>query len=170
MAIRRHTTFRQRARRVFMLAADRTTQALYRLSGGRVGGKQLRYAILLLHTTGRKSGQVRTHALLYMRDGERYVVCASNYGAPHHPSWYLNLVAHPLAHIEAGPRRLEVVAEVATADERERLWRRWVALWPPAAGYQRDAGRELPIVMLRPLDSTATCAESTGAQAGAPAR
>ena len=145
-------TIRQRARRVFMLAADRTTQALYRLSGGRVGGKQLRYSILLLHATGRTSGRIRTHALLYMRDGGRYVICGSNYGAPRHPSWYLNLLAHPRARIEVGPTRLEVLAEVAAGDERERLWRRWIALWPPAAGYQRDAaGRELPIVILRPV-------------------
>ncbi|HEX6799709.1 MAG TPA: nitroreductase family deazaflavin-dependent oxidoreductase [Ktedonobacterales bacterium] len=148
-------TIRQRARRVFMLAADRTTQAVYRLSGGRVGGKQLRYSILLLHSTGRTTGQVRTHALLYLCDGERYVVCASNYGAPRHPNWYLNLLAHPRVRIEAGPRRLEVLAEVAAGDERERLWRRWIALWPPAAGYQRDAaGRELPIVILRPVAPT----------------
>lgn len=152
-----------------MLAADQMTQALYRLSGGRIGGKQLRYAILLLHATGRRTGQTHTHALLYLHDGERYVVCASNYGAPRHPSWYLNLLAHPRARIEAGPRQLEVLAEIATADERERLWRRWTALWPPAAGYQRDAGRELPIVILRPVRSTATSAESTSAQADAPA-
>lgn len=163
-------TIRQRARRAFMLAADRTTQALYRLSGGRVGGKQLHYSILLLHSTGRKSGRTRTHALLYMRDGERYVVCGSIYGAPQHPGWYLNLLAHPRARIEAGPRRLEVLAEAAEGDVRERLWRRWIAIWPPAVGYQRDAdGRELPMVILRPCHSTATCAESSDAQAGAPA-
>ncbi len=161
-------TMKQQARRVFMLAADRTTQALYRLSGGRIGGQQLRYSILLLHTTGRKTGRIRTHALLYIRDGERYIVCASNYGAPRHPSWYLNLRAHPRARIETGPRRLEVLAEVAEGEERERLWQRWLSVWPPAAGYERDAGRELPIVILRPWHSTATCAESTSAPAGAP--
>lgn len=144
-------TMRQRARRLFMVAADRTTQILYRLSGGRVGGQQLRYSILVLHTTGRKSGRIRSHALLYLRDGERFVVCASNYGAPYHPGWYLNLRAHPRARVEAGPKQLEVLAEVAEGEERERLWRRWIALWPPAVGYQRDAGRELPIVMLRPV-------------------
>lgn len=149
-------TTTQRARRIFMLAADRTTQVVYRLSGGRVGGKQLRYAILLLHATGRKSGQMRTHALMYIRDGERYVVCASNYGAPQHPGWYLNLLAQPRAWIEAGPRRLEVLAEIATGDERERLWRRFVVARPQTAGYQRDAaGRELPMVILHPISPAA---------------
>lgn len=144
-------TIKQRARRMFMLAADRTTQALYRLSGGRVGGKQLRYSILVLHATGRKTGQTRSHALMYIRDGERYVVCASNYGAPFHPDWYLNLRAQPRARIEVGPKRLEVLAEVAEAQERERLWQRFVAARPQTADYERDAGRELPIVILQPV-------------------
>ncbi len=144
-------SIKERGRRVFMLAADQTTQALYRLTGGRVGGKQLHYSILVLHATGRKTGQIRSHALMYIRDGERYIVCASNFGAPHHPSWYLNLRAHPRARIDDGPRRLEVLAEVAGLDERARLWQRWVAVRPQTAGYERDAGRELPMVILRPI-------------------
>lgn len=153
-------TIKQRARRVFMLAADQSTRALYRLTRGRVGGKQLRYSILVLHASGRKTGRTRSHALMFIRDGERYVVCASNFGAPHHPSWFLNLLAQPGARIEDGPKRLEVLAEVAGPEERARLWQRWVAVRPQTAGYERDAGRELPMVILRPISPAAAAVDS----------
>ena len=79
------------ARRGFMRTVDVLTQAAYRASGGRVGARQAGRDILLLTTVGRKSGQERTHALLFVRDGERYVVCGSNFGDARHPAWYLNL-------------------------------------------------------------------------------
>src|SRR5579864_4057497 len=86
-----------RLRHGFMRAVDRLTQLAFRLSGGRLGGRQGRYDILLLTTTGRKTGEPRTHALLFIRDGARYVVCASNFGAPYDPAWYRNLRAQPAA-------------------------------------------------------------------------
>ena len=78
-----------------MLVADRATQFLYRVTDGRVGEKQMHYSMLVLHAIGRKSGEPRPHALLYFRDGENLVVCASNNGSPKAPAWYLNLQAHP---------------------------------------------------------------------------
>src|SRR3989442_8189635 len=78
-----------------MLAADQITQFLYWATDGRLGEKQLSYSMLLLHAIGRKTGKRRTHALIYFRDGDNLVVCASNNGSPQPPAWYLNLQATP---------------------------------------------------------------------------
>jgi F420H(2)-dependent quinone reductase len=135
----------------FMRAADRLTQVTFRLTGGRLGGQQLKYTILLLETTGRKSGQPRTHALLYVRDGERYVICASNFGAPQHPAWYWNLRALPQAHIQVGRRRMKVTARNAEGEERTRLWQRLQASWPSYDRYQANVTRRIPVVILTPV-------------------
>jgi len=135
----------------FMRAADRLTQLVIRLTGGRLGGRQLTYTILLLETRGRKSGQPRTHALLYVRDGERYVICASNFGAPRHPDWYWNLRAQPQARIQVGRRRLMVSARDAEGEERARLWQRLHVSWPWYDRYQAGVSREIPVVILAPV-------------------
>lgn len=135
----------------FMRAADQLTQLIFRLSGGRLGGRQLTYTILLLETRGRKSGQPRTHALLYVRDGALYVICASNFGAPQHPAWYWNLHAQPQAHIQVGRRRLIVSARDAEGEERARLWQRLQASWPWYDRYQAGVSREIPVVILTPV-------------------
>ncbi len=139
-----------RIRHSFMRAADRLTQVTFRLTGGRLGGQQLKYTILLLETKGRKSGRSRTHALLYVRDGERYVICASNFGAPQHPAWYWNLKALPRARIQVGRRRLMVLARDAEGEERARLWQRLRASWPLYDSYQADVSRQIPVVILTP--------------------
>ena len=105
-----------------MLAADKVTQFLYWSTGGRLGEKQLSYSMLLLHTIGRKTGKRRTHTLLYFRDGENLVVCASNNGSPKLPAWYLNVQAHPRVRIQHGRVEREVIAETVGPEERERLW------------------------------------------------
>jgi len=97
---------------IVMLAADKVTQLLYSLTGGRVGEKQLSYSMLLLHTVGRKSGKLRTHTLLYFRDGEDLIICASNNGSHAPPAWYLNLQAQPRVRIQHGQVRQEVIAEI----------------------------------------------------------
>jgi len=107
-----------------MLAADRFTQVLYRVSGGWLGERQLSYSMLLLHTVGRKTGKKRTHTLLYIRDGENLVVCASNNGSTKLPAWYLNLRATPRVRIQHGRISREVIAETVGPEERERLWQR----------------------------------------------
>jgi F420H(2)-dependent quinone reductase len=104
--------------------------------------------ILLLTTKGRRSGQLRTVPVMYVR-GEEPVLVASNGGSPSHPSWYLNLAAEPRATIEIEDRREEVVARTVTGEEREPLWRRAVAIYPAYANYQRRADRQLPVVVLR---------------------
>lgn len=137
-----------------MRLADGGTQLAYRLSAGRLGGRQLAYSILLLHTIGRKTRQVRTHALLYIRDGGDFVVCASNFGSTSHPAWYGNLRAHPTARIQVGQAEYEVSARTAGAEERRRLWRDFLAVRPQYADYQAATTREIPLVILTPVSQS----------------
>jgi deazaflavin-dependent oxidoreductase (nitroreductase family) len=132
---------------------DRVTQRIYRFTDGRLGGKQLTYSMLLLHTTGRKSGQKRTHTLLYVRDGEDMIVCASNNGQAHHPAWYWNLKANPRAQVQAGRQHYEVIAEIATGEQYQRLWQKLVAVRPQYIEYRTRTTREFPIVILKPVDA-----------------
>jgi deazaflavin-dependent oxidoreductase (nitroreductase family) len=141
-------------RHSFMRTVDRLTKLAYRLSGGRVGRRQGKFKMLLLTTTGRKTGRARVHTLLYIRDGERYVVCASNFGAPVHPAWYLNLRDEPRALVQDGRRRLAVVAADAAGEERERLWKRLAEVWPFFRSYQRGNPRQIPVVVLAPASVT----------------
>jgi deazaflavin-dependent oxidoreductase (nitroreductase family) len=138
------------ARRGFMRAVDVLTQAAYHVSGGRVGARQAGHDILLLTTVGRKSGKERTHALLFVRDGARYVVCGSNFGDARHPAWYLNLRAHPAGTARIGTLTVPIVATGATGEERDRLWQKLVAAWPAFEGYQAGIERAIPIVILTP--------------------
>lgn len=125
--------------------------AVYRLTGGRVGGRMLGSPVLLLITTGRKTGRRRSTPLLYLEDGEDLAVVASNGGAKQHPAWWLNLKAAPEAEVEVGSRTLRVRAEEATGEEKRRLWERLVEMYPPYANYQRRTVREIPVVVLHPL-------------------
>jgi F420H(2)-dependent quinone reductase len=100
---------------------------LYRLTNGRIGGRFIAGSpILLLTTNGRKSGKRRTRPLAYVRDGERYVLCASNGGSPQHPGWYHNLAATGRAEIQVGAEQLAVSARTADPAERSQLF---PALW-----------------------------------------
>ena len=106
---------------------------------------------LILHTTGRRSGEPRQTPLSYTKDGDAYVVIASDGGSRHHPDWYLNLESHDGAVIELGGRRQPVLAETVTGDERDRLWRRAVRSYGGYAGYQARTEREIPVVRLTPV-------------------
>jgi deazaflavin-dependent oxidoreductase (nitroreductase family) len=108
--------------------------------------------ILLLTTTGRKSGRSRTVPVMYV-PGEEPVLVASNGGTPSHPAWYLNLLSDPRASIEIEGERTEVVARIVVGAERERLWREAVAIYPSYADYQRRTERELPVVVLAAASS-----------------
>ena len=134
-----------------MLAADKITQFLYWATSGRLGERQLRYSMLLLHTVGRKTGKRRTHTLLYIRDGENLVVCASNNGTPQPPAWYLNLEANPRVRIQHGRVQREVIAETVTPEEKERLWQMLLKVRPQYADYQKITSRVFPLVLLKPL-------------------
>jgi F420H(2)-dependent quinone reductase len=137
-----------------MRLADGGTQLVYRISAGRLGERQLAYSILLLHTIGRKTGRIRTHALLYMRDGGDFVVCASNFGSSRHPAWYVNLRSHPTARIQVGRAEYDVSARTAGAEERRRLWADMVAIRPQYADYQAATTREIPLIILTPAPTS----------------
>jgi deazaflavin-dependent oxidoreductase (nitroreductase family) len=107
---------------------------------------------LVLHTTGRRSGEPRQTPLSYTKDGEAYVVIASDGGAPHHPDWYLNLQDHPNAEVEVRGRRRPVRAKTVTGTERDRLWGQAVQSFGGYAGYQARTEREIPVVRLTPTD------------------
>ena len=109
---------------------------------------------LVLHTTGRRSGEPRKTPLSYTKDGDSYVVIASDGGSPRHPDWYLNLLDDPDAYVEVGGRRSHVQAETVTGDERDRLWRRAVRSYGGYAGYQARTERQIPVVRLSPTGTS----------------
>ena len=109
---------------------------------------------LILHTTGRRSGQPRTTPLSYTKDGDSYIVIASDGGSPHHPDWYLNLQDDPDAEVDVGGRRSHVHAEIITGEERDRLWRQAVTSYAGYAGYQSRTDRQIPVVRLSPTPET----------------
>lgn len=129
--------------------------AVYRATGGKVGGTIQGSPVLLLDTTGRKTGQKRTTPLLYLPDGANMVIVASKGGAAKHPAWWLNLRANPETRVQVGSRRLAVVAEETAGEDRRRLWERLVAMYPGYANYQRRTKREIPVIRLRPAERAA---------------
>jgi F420H(2)-dependent quinone reductase len=139
--------------RPLLHAVSRIHAAVYRASRGRLLGRiGKRMPVLLLTTTGRKSGRRRTTPLLHLEDGGRYAVIASVGGAPQHPAWYLNLRADPRATVEIGGRKLAVRAETAGPEERARLWLAATAMYPGYDAYQARTTREIPIVVLTPAE------------------
>ncbi len=104
--------------------------------------------ILLLTTTGARSGRTYTTPLVYTRDGDRLVVLASKGGAPTNPAWYHNLVAKPTARVEVGPEAFEAKAIVAQGEERDRLFDAQAAQMPNFAEYQRKTTRRIPVIVL----------------------
>ncbi len=120
----------------------------FRANGGKVGGEWEGTPLLLLTTTGAKSGERRTTPMAYLPDGDRLFVWASNGGSPTHPDWYHNLVAHPHVTIEVGTETFEAIA-VATADaEPDRLWTQGVAVYPQLAEAQAKTTRQVPVIAL----------------------
>ena len=121
----------------------------YRETGGEVGHIWKEGStILLLTTTGRKSGEPRTTPLIYAEDGDRYVIVASKGGAPEHPGWYENLQKTPEVELQVLDDVFPARARTAEGDERERLWEKANAVWPHYAEYQEKTDREIPVVVL----------------------
>jgi deazaflavin-dependent oxidoreductase (nitroreductase family) len=120
----------------------------FRANGGQVGGQFAGAPLLLLTTTGAKSGLPRTNPMMYLADGDRLVVFASKAGAPTNPDWYHNLVANPTATVEVGTDRYEVDATVTTGEERDRLFARQAGLYPGFAEYEEKTTRTIPVVVL----------------------
>jgi deazaflavin-dependent oxidoreductase (nitroreductase family) len=123
--------------------------AMYRRTGGKVGGKIREMPVLLLTTTGRKSGQPRTVPLNYLPDGKNYVVTASNSGRDEPPLWFLNLQSNPQATVQVGRVTKTVIAKEATPQEKARLWPILTRKARQYAEYQKRTEREIPMVVLR---------------------
>jgi deazaflavin-dependent oxidoreductase (nitroreductase family) len=120
----------------------------YRATAGNVTGVFAGRPLMLLTTTGARSGQPRTAPLVYTTDGDDFVVIASKGGAPTNPDWYHNLRANPLVSVELGPDTFQARARVTEGEERERLYDAQAALMPAFADYQRKSTREIPVVVL----------------------
>lgn len=124
--------------------------AVYRRTGGRIGGRFDGAPVLLLHHVGRRTGEPRVTPLLHLPDGDDLVVVASMGGTPKHPAWYLNLMAAPETVAEVGSERRRVVAHTASPEEKARLWPMLVASYPAFRTYQGRTDRDIPVVVLRP--------------------
>lgn len=121
---------------------------LYVYSGGWIGSNLATIPMLLLTTTGRKSGLPRTVPLAHLKDGETFVIVASNAGGTKDPLWWLNLKANPRCEVQAGRKRYWCEARLATPDERERLWKRLKRRIPFYGLYERKTDRHIPVVLL----------------------
>lgn len=121
----------------------------YRETGGEVGHIWREGStVLLLTTTGRRSGEPRTTPLIYAEDGDRFVIVGSRGGAPEHPGWYRNLEQTPDVELQVGDEVFPARARTASGEERERLWRKANQVWPHYDEYARKTDREIPVVVL----------------------
>ena len=134
----------------FVTQTDRVMTWLYEKSGGRLGSHVGKMSMLVLYTTGRKSGKQRSHTLQYMPDGDDFVIVASNNGQDRHPGWYHNLLNNSCVRIRVGRRQQAVLATVVGPEEYARLWPRLIAQNPPWEAYARRTTRKIPVVILHP--------------------
>jgi F420H(2)-dependent quinone reductase len=139
---------RRSLRRTAIKALGRFHATLYRRSRGRLLGSFSGVPVLLLTTTGRRTGKLRTTPLLYFQDGADLVVIASNGGADRAPAWWLNLQRHPQARVTIRGDALAVTAAAASAEAHARLWPEITTAYPGYAGYQRRTTRPIPVVIL----------------------
>lgn len=122
----------------------------FRANHGRLGGNFEGAPVLLLHSIGAKSGEERVSPMMYMADGERYLVFASAAGADRNPAWYWNLIAHPDVSIEVGDQRLDVRAVELTGADRDVKYAEQAKRYPGFADYQRKTTRTIPVISLIP--------------------
>jgi len=122
----------------------------FRANGGKVGGNFAGAPLLLLHTTGAKSGQERVNPMMYRTVGGGYAVFASKAGAPTNPDWYYNLVAHPEVTAEIGTETVHLTARVASDAEREPIWTAQKTEYPGFQDYETKTSRQIPVVILEP--------------------
>ncbi|MFI5028957.1 MAG: nitroreductase family deazaflavin-dependent oxidoreductase [Solirubrobacterales bacterium] len=130
--------------------AGKLNTPLYRVSGGRIGGRVNQAPVLLLTTTGRKSGEKRTAPVVYLEDGERLVVINTNAGNERVPAWSLNLKADPAAEVEVGRKKRAVSARVAEGEERADLWRRHNEQFGGFNVYEKKLDRRPEVIVLEP--------------------
>ena len=147
------------AKDVLFKAVTFVHKEVYRRSGGRIGGRAGGTQMLILTTIGRKSGQPRETMLNYGVDGERLVLIASFGGDDRHPQWYRNLQDHPEVTVQIGQEKRRMRAATATPEEKPRLWSLMTARYSGYDGYQRKTGRDIPVVVLSPLQDQSPSTE-----------
>jgi deazaflavin-dependent oxidoreductase (nitroreductase family) len=125
----------------------------FRANGGKVGGQFEGAPLLLLHTVGAKSGQLRVNPVMYQKVDGGYAVFASKGGAPRNPDWYHNLLANPRVKAEIGTGTVDLVAREAEGGERDQIWSAQKAAWPGFADYERNTARQIPVIVLEPASS-----------------
>ena len=133
------------------LARNRGVIEEFRANRGNIPGRASGFPLLLLTTTGAKTGQRRTSPVAYLPDGDRVAVFASKGGGLSNPDWYRNLVANPIVTVEVGPETYQARAAVATGEEHDRLYAAQATLYPVFAGYQKQTTRTIPVVILERL-------------------
>ena len=126
---------------------------LIEASGGLEGTGLRGMPVIVLTTVGAKTGKLRKTALMRVEHEGTYAVVASLGGAPRHPKWYWNLLAHPHVELQDGPEKRDYLAREVTGDEKVLWWERAVAAYPPYADYQEKTAREIPVFVLDPLDA-----------------
>jgi F420H(2)-dependent quinone reductase len=124
--------------------------AMYRISGGKIGGNMRGFKVILLTTKGRKSGKLFTTPLgcFYHPDG--YVIVASNAGLPAHPSWYYNLKSSPQVTVQVFDKVMHATAEILAGEARAQAWQQVITTAPSYADYEKKTSREIPVILLRP--------------------
>ena len=122
--------------------------SFYRLSRGRIGGRLWNAPVLLLTTIGRKTGKKRTTPLLYLGDGERIIIVASNAGRDKEPSWWTNLRRDPHAEVRIRGDKKKIIARKAAEEEKNDLWPLLTKMYPAYSDYQTRTKREIPVVIL----------------------
>ena len=121
----------------------------FRTNAGKVGGPFAGKTLLLLHTTGAKSGREHINPVAYVTDGDRFVIIASKGGAPTNPDWYYNLVANPQITVEVGTEQFKARASVSIEPERTRLYDKMIEMMPGFAEYRKKTTRVIPVITLR---------------------
>ena len=114
--------------------------------------KQINVPALLLVTKGRKSGEKYLFPLFYGEAGKGYFIVASKGGAPDHPGWYKNILANPEVEVQVGPKTVKARARTVSGAERQKLWDNAITWWPPYVDYQKKTQREIPVVVLDPVN------------------
>lgn len=124
---------------------------LYRTSGGKIWSKMGNNPVLLLTTTGRKTGKQRTTPVVFARKNDEYLIAASAGGADQNPTWFGNLNANPLATIDVDGKQIKVKAIITSGDERDQLYEQFKAMGPGFIEYEKRTTRKIPVVRLQPI-------------------
>lgn len=127
---------------------NRRTVEEFRAHQGKVGGFWEGRPLLLLTTIGAKSGRRHTTPVMYLREGDRLFIFASKGGAPSHPDWYHNLLAHPEVAVELGDQTYEAIAKPVTGKERHQIYAQWAQRYPQFREYQEKTTRTIPVIEL----------------------